>query len=144
MNLIKDVASELKHLDISERSIKKFGFTVGGVLVFLFAILFWLNYWQSTRILFLITGLLLILGSVLRSKNEEMKIVYRVWMGIAFFLGWIMSRIILSFLFYFILAPIGVLAKALGKKFLDLGFKSNKESYWIPKENKKTDFEKMF
>lgn len=144
MSLIKDVLNELKQLDVSEKTIKKFGFTVGSVFVFISAFLFWINDWQIARIFFLLSGSLLILGSVIRAKSEEMKIVYQVWMGIAFFLGWIMSRVILLILFYFILAPIGVLAKLFGKRFLDLEFKSNKDSYWITKEKKSTDFEKMF
>ncbi|MEW6653550.1 MAG: SxtJ family membrane protein [Bacteroidota bacterium] len=144
MSLIKDVVNELKVLDFSQKSIKKFGFTVGTVFVLLSALMFWLDFWQSVRFLFLLGGMLLILGAILKSKSQEMKIVYRFWMGIAFFLGWIMSRVILSFLFFVILTPIGFIAKIFGKKFLDLKFKSYSESYWIPKENKQTDYEKMF
>ncbi|KAF0151425.1 MAG: hypothetical protein FD143_1904 [Ignavibacteria bacterium] len=144
MSLIKDVVNELKSLNCSEKSVKKFGFTVGTVFVLLSALMDWLDFWQSVRFIFLIGGVLLILGAMLRSKSVEMKIVFRFWMGIAFFLGWIMSRVILSFLFYFILTPIGFLAKIFGKKFLDLKFKSSGESFWVKKESKQTDYEKMF
>ncbi|MFA7421839.1 MAG: SxtJ family membrane protein [Melioribacteraceae bacterium] len=144
MSLIKDVANEIKALDISAKSIKKFGLVVGGVFAVLGALLIWKDVWHSTRIVFLVAGIILIVGALVRSKSEEMKIVYRIWMGIAFFLGWIMSRVILSILFYFVLAPIGFMAKIFGKQFLDLTFKSGKTSYWIPKEKKQTDYEKMF
>lgn len=144
MSLIKDIAVEIKALDVSEKSVKKFGFTVGLVLMLLSLFLFWKDFWQSTRLFFLLCGVLLFLGALLRSKSEEMKIIYRLWMGIAFLLGWFMSRIILLVLFYALLTPIGFIAKLFGKQFLDLQFKSDLESYWIKKENKQIDYEKMF
>ncbi len=144
MSLIKDVANEIKALDISSKSIKKFGLVVGGIFAVLGVLLILKDVWQSTRIVFLVAGILLIVGGLVRSNSEEMKIVFRLWMGIAFFLGWIMSRVILSILFYFVLAPIGFIAKLFNKQFLDVKFKSEKTSYWIPKEKKQTDYEKMF
>lgn len=144
MSLIKDVSNEIKALDISAKSIKKFGLVVGGVFAVLGVLLIWKDVWQSTRIVFLVVGVLLFVGGLARSKSEEMKIVYRLWMGMAFLLGWIMSRVILFILFYFVLAPIGFIAKLFGKQFLDVKFKSEKTSYWIPKEKKQTDYEKMF
>ena len=144
MSLIKDVFSEIKALDVSPKSVKKFGFVVGGVFTLLAILLFWKDVWQSTRIIFLVGGVSLILGGLVRANSEEMKIVYRLWMGLAFFLGWIMSRVILFILFYFILAPIGLIAKVFGKQFLSIKFKDGKQSYWIPKEKQQTDYEKMF
>ncbi len=144
MSLIKDVLSEIKDLDVSTKSVKKFGFVVGGVFTLLAALLFWKNVWQSTRIIFLVVGVSLIFGSLVRPNSEEMKIVYRLWMGLAFFLGWIMSRVILFILFYFVLAPIGLIAKVFGKQFISVKFKDGKQSYWIPKEKQLTDYEKMF
>lgn len=144
MSLIRDVANEIKALDISSKSIKKFGLVVGGVFATLGAFLIWKEVWHSTRIVFMVAGVLLIVGGLVRSNSEEMKIVYRLWMGIAFFLGWIMSRVILSILFYLVLAPIGFTAKLFGKQFLDVKFRNGRTSYWIPKEKKRTDYEKMF
>jgi len=144
MSLIKEVINEVKNLDVTGKSIKKFGLVVSFVFLALSALLFWQELWQSTRALFLIFGILLVIGAIFRANSEEMKIVYRIWMGLAFFLGWIMSRVILTFLFYLVVTPIGFIAKLFGKKFIDLKFKSSRESYWVNKENKKTDFEKMF
>ena len=74
-----------------------------------------------------------------------MEKVYAVWMGIAFALGWVVSRAILILLFYFIITPIGMVARLFGKKFIDITFSHASESYWISRGNsKKINYEKMF
>lgn len=144
MSLIRDVVSEVKSLDVSSKSVQKFGMVVGSVFVLFAFFLFWKDLWMTARVVFLIVGTLLWLGGFLRSNKNEMKIVYRVWMAFAFTLGWIMSRLILIILFVFILTPIGVIAKVFRKNFLDLKYKKGTKSYWIQKEKRKIDYEKMY
>ncbi len=59
-----------------------------------------------------------------------MKPVYIIFLYIGFGVGWVMTRIILSILFYFIFTPIGFIARLTGKKFLDMRFNSTERSYW--------------
>ena len=59
------------------------------------------------------------------------------WMTFAVIFGWVMSRVILSIVFYLILTPIGLITRLFGEDFLDLN-KSNTESYW---NNRNSDFE---
>lgn len=41
--------------------------------------------------------------------------------------------------------PIGLVARLLGKEFLDIEMKKERESYWIKRDmGKKTDYEKMY
>ena len=88
-------------------------------------------------------GLMLLLGGLLTPRLLEG--VYTVWMGIAFGLGWVVSRAILVLLFYLVITPIGMLARLLGKKFIDITFPQAGESYWISRQNsKKINYEKMF
>lgn len=142
MSWIKDVSHEIKALDISAKSLKKFGLTVGTVFLVAGLLLLWRGAWSSVRIYFIAIGFALLLSGLL--QPEKLKNIYKVWMGFAFALGWIVSRIILMVLFYFVLMPIGFVAKVVGKDFLDIKFQDGKESYWIPKEKKKIDYEKMF
>lgn len=66
-------------------------------------------------------------------------------MGLAFALGWVMSRVLLTILFYFVLTPVGFIAKMVGKKFLDIDYKTRKESYWVIRpDNQKVDYSKMY
>jgi multisubunit Na+/H+ antiporter MnhG subunit len=59
------------------------------------------------------------------------KPVFILFLYIAHVLGWVMTRVILSVLFYLVITPIGLILKLFGKKFLDMKFFREKESYWI-------------
>ena len=49
-----------------------------------------------------------------------LKPIYFPWMIFATILGWIMTRFVLSIVFYFILTPIGLVTRILGEDFLAL------------------------
>lgn len=143
MSWISDVRDEIHHLRSSGKELKKFGLLVGSVFVALSAIGMYRG-WSTAAI-----GTLLLAGVVLLScgmfLRESLKQVYIVWMAAAFAVGWLVSRMILFILFYFILTPVGLLARIFQKEFLDTDFRKKRESYWIPKSaNKKINYEKLF
>lgn len=142
MSWISDVRDEIHHLQLSGKQLKKFGLLVGSVFVVLSGIGIYRG-WSSVG-----TVTLLLVGIVLLSCGMflpgSLKQAYKVWMAAAFAIGWPVSRIILFILFYFLLTPIGFLARIFGKEFLDTDFRKKKESYWIPKSaNKKINYEKL-
>lgn len=51
-----------------------------------------------------------------------------------FGMGWVMTRVILFILFYLVMTPISLLARLVGKQFLDLKFDRQPDSYWLAKE----------
>ena len=64
----------------------------------------------------------------------------------AVIIGWIMTRIILSVLFFSIITIIGLFTRLIGKDFLNLKSKSN-ESYWNIRNKEhelNQDYEKQF
>ena len=65
-----------------------------------------------------------------------LKPIYILFSYIGFYMGWCITRITLSILFYLILTPIGLISKLFGKHYLDLKFKEDTESFWITKEHK--------
>jgi len=101
LNWIKEISKEIKALDTSSKEIRKFGLVIAialgviGSFVYVkfgsFDVVGWL--W-GIGLLFLILGF--ILPSVLRP-------VYRMWMLIAYLIGGIVSRVILTVLFYVVL-----------------------------------------
>lgn len=140
MSWIRDVAHELNALDISKKSLRKFGIVIGLILISITILFFWNSV--SWKVMLLTVGGILLLSGIFIPKN--LKDIYKVWMGFAFALGWIVSRIILTILFVFILTPLGLFAKLFGKEFLDLNFNKEKSSYWIPKKEEEADYEKMY
>ena len=45
-------------------------------------------------------------------------------------LGWIMTRVILSLLFFGVLTPIGIILRLFGKQFIELKWNKTKSTYW--------------
>ena len=145
MNWIKEISKEIKTLDTSSKEIRKFGLVIAialgviGSFVYVkfgnFDVVGWL--W-GIGLLFLILGF--ILPSVLRP-------VYRIWMLLAYLIGGIVSRVILTVLFYVVLTPTGLVLRLFGKDVLDQRFEKDRESYWIKKDlsgHTKEQYGKMY
>ncbi len=137
------IREEIKLINSSESELKKFGFTVGGVLWAIGLLLFYFG--KASAPYFSVIGAVLI-GFGVIAPNFLFH-VHRAWMTLAVVMGFLMTRVILSVLFYLVLTPIGFIAKITGKDFLDLKFKENKATYWNyrkKKEYKKIDTERQF
>jgi hypothetical protein len=55
----------------------------------------------------------------------------RAWMGFGMFLHRIVSPVVLGFMFFIVVTPIGLLMRLLGKDFLRLKLERQAGSYWI-------------
>jgi hypothetical protein len=55
-------------------------------------------------------------------------------MWLAAGLGWWVSRVVLFVIFFLVLTPVALLARLLGKRFLDLGRGGQAKSYWVARD----------
>ena len=117
---------EIKNIKSEKSDIRKFGITIGVILLIIAGFLFWKEK-ESFQILLTFGVTLCILGIVI---PFILKPIYWVWMIFATILGWIMTRVILSLLFYIIVTPIGLIPRFFGKQFLELKWDKSKISYW--------------
>ena len=85
-------------------------------------------------IIFLILGL--INSKILTPLNK-------IWFKLGLFLGKIVSPLIMGFIFFVVVTPIGLLMKIFKKDLLSLKF-NNKKSYWIEKNNIKSRMKDQF
>ena len=134
---------EIKNIKSEKSDLRKFGITIGVILLIIAGFLFWKEK-ESFQILLTFGVTLCILGIAI---PFILKPIYWVWMIFATILGWIMTRVILSFLFYLIITPIGLIPRFFGKQFLELRWDKSKESYWNFRTNehlKKENYEKQF
>tara|TARA_B100000212_G_scaffold137320_1_gene103473 strand:+ start:258 stop:668 length:411 start_codon:yes stop_codon:yes gene_type:complete len=133
---------ELNNIKFGRKDLKNFGFTIGFILLIISVFLFVRE--RDSSIYFFSLGLIFIgLGIIIPTV---LKPAYKIWMSFAVIIGWIMTRIILSVLFYLIISTIGIFARLFGKDFLNLKSKNN-ESYWnIRNEENELnqDYEKQF
>ena len=134
---------EIKNIKSEKRDLRKFGITIGIILLIITGFLFWKEK-ESFEILLTFGVAFGILGITI---PFILKPIFWVWMVFATILGWIMTRVILSFLFYIIFTPIGLILRFFGKQFLELRWDQSKESYWNIKTNEhlqKENYEKQF
>ena len=134
---------ELKNIKNEKSDFRKFGITVGIILIMISGLLIWKEI-ESFQIFLTIGVVLNVLGIVI---PVFLKPIYWIWMIFATILGWIMTRIILSILFYVILTPIGLISRLFGKQFVELRWDKSKESYWNFRTNEhlqNENYEKQF
>lgn len=126
------MVEEIRKIKGSKKELKYFGITIGIVLQILS--LFFLFYNIGSWYALIFIGLIFVFCGLFIPKF--LSIFYWPWMFFSIIIGWIMTRIILTILFYIIVSPIGLIFKIFGKKFLELKWDNEQESYWNIRENK--------
>ena len=137
MSLINDIKTSLRNLDRSDNAMRKFGLTMAIVLVILGTVVFIYNSFTVTFFIMIGLGLMFLLGGFL--FMPLLRPIYLIWMGLALVLGWFISRIILTILFYLVFSPIGIIMKIINKDVLNRKSEPGKTSYWIKRPEKAFD-----
>jgi hypothetical protein len=88
----------------------------------------------------IISSIFLILG-VLNSKI--LTPLNKLWFKLGIFLGKIVSPLVMGVIFFFVVTPIGLIMRILGKDLLNLKYNLNK-SYWIKKNGPKSIMKNQF
>jgi hypothetical protein len=109
---------------------RRFGLTVGGILCAL-ALIFFLRHKHHIpyRVCLTAGPTLLVAGLV---APVLLGPVEKVWMALARVLGFINSRILLSVVFFLLVAPVALLLKLLGRDPLARRRDPKASSYWLP------------
>ena len=94
-----------------------------------------IRLWSITvSIIFLILGI--INSKILTPLNQT-------WIKLGLFLGKAVSPIVMGVIFFFVVTPIGIFMKLLGKDLLNLK-KNKKDTYWIEKDSQKSSMKNQF
>jgi Saxitoxin biosynthesis operon protein SxtJ len=117
--------------DITNKQLRSFGFTVGGI----FALIgFWplMLCGEDPRgwALMIATGLLV--PAVVFPRSLVW--VHKGWMAVGHILGWINTRIILGFVFYLVITPIGIFRRWLGKDPMGRQLRPDLDSYRVDRK----------
>ena len=134
---------EINNIKSEKSDLRKFGITIGIILMIIAGFLFWKEK-ESYQIFLTVGTILFVLGILVPAV---LKPIYWIWMIFATILGWVMTRVILSLLFYIIITPIGLISRFFGKQFLELRWDKSKESYWNFRTNEhlqKQNYENQF
>jgi len=137
------IIEEIKNIKGDKSDWRKFGITMGIILAVMGFYLLWKgkNY---VEYVFPLAAAFFILGLVI---PYALKPVYKAWMVMSVIMGFIMTRVIMVFIFYMIVTPVGFVASIIGKNFLDMKIDKTAKSYWMVREmvrKEKSDYERQF
>jgi|TARA_B100001173_G_C15505158_1_gene344727 hypothetical protein len=94
-----------------------------------------LRYWSLfISLIFLILGFL---------NSKILTPLNKIWFKFGILLGKIISPLVMGFIFFVVVTPIGLLMRMLQKDLLNLKFNNNK-SYWIEKKGPKSKMKDQF
>ena len=125
--------------DIKISSNRSFGIVF--FVVFLLIAIYPLTNGDEIRIWSLIiSSIFLILGLL---KSNVLTPLNRIWFKFGIFLGKIVSPLVMGVIFFFVVTPIGLIMRVLGKDLLNLKYNLNK-SYWIEKSGPKSKMKNQF
>ena len=134
---------EIKNIKSEKSDIRNFGIILGIILLLISGFLFWKE--KESYQIFLAFGITLFFTAI--AIPFVLKPVYWIWMIFGIILGWFMTGVILSLLFYIIFTSIGLTFRLFGKQFLELRWDKSKEPYLNFRTNehlKKENYEKQF
>ncbi len=132
MTLIK----ELQGIKSTKSDLRKFGLLVG--FVFLIVGLIFHNVY-----LVVVATTLIIFGMLF---PRALRPFQKLWMISAVIMGWVMSRVILSLLFFLVVTPVAFCARMFGKRFFETAPRKRTKSYWRVHEQYrgKESYERQF
>ena len=128
---------------MDRKALRNFGLLMAGVLLVVGG---WM-WWKSAAGWPWIGGGAVLLAIIGLAMPMILKPLYRVWMIFALILGWVMTRVILTLVYFLVVTPIGYLGRALGEQFLHLKRSSESDTYWVRKTGtarQKSDYERQF
>ena len=125
--------------DIKISSNRSFGIVF--FIVFLLIALYPLTYNEEIRVWSVIISLIFLLLGLLNSKI--LTPLNKLWFKFGILLGKVVSPLIMGIIFFFVVTPIGLIMRLLGKDVLNLKYNKNK-SYWIEKSGPKSKMKNQF
>ena len=122
--MLKD---EIKSIKGTKPELRKFGLTIGIFLLLIAGFLFWKQR-SSFPYFACVGGGFALVGLVV---PIVLKPIYKVWMSFAVVMGFVMTRVILTILYFGMFTPVALIARLLGKDLLDEGWDKNATTYWV-------------
>ena len=132
MSWISDVRTGLKRLPQDTRSLRKFALVIAGALLVLASLIYFFGTHPQRAFWLIATAAVLL--AVGLPFPKLLKPLHSGWMAFALAIGWIMSRILLTFFFFLVLTPMGLLLRIFGKDLLQQKLEPERKSYWIKKD----------
>ena len=128
----------------SHKDLRIFGLTILIGFAIIGGIGFFFGKIEFAKWAWILSGLVCLLAVTVPPIAKPF---YWIWMGIAFVMGSIISFLIVALIYYFIITPVGLFMKIIGRDALKLKKKSfSGNTYWHdhPDISKKESYERLF
>ena len=125
--------------DVKISSNRSFGIVF--FVVFLLIALYPVINNEEIRVWSLIVSLIFLVLGLLNSKI--LNPLNQIWFKFGVLLGRIISPFIMAIIFFFVVTPIGLIMRTLGKDILNLRY-NTKKTYWIEKTGPKSKMKNQF
>ncbi|NNF03049.1 MAG: hypothetical protein HKN17_01175 [Rhodothermales bacterium] len=122
---------EFRSIDVGDLAVRKFGILMGVIALIAGLWITWKAGWTLTTTALVVSAVGAGIAVVGRVAPVLLRPVYRIWMMLAVVLGFIMTRVILSVVFYGIVTPIGLVMRLAGRDPLPKHPDRSMETYWI-------------
>ena len=137
----RTIRAEVAALDASPSALRQFGLVVGGVLGAVAAVVLWRSGPSAwTWGLGGVGGALVLAGL---AAPTALRHVRAVWMGLAFAMGAVMTRVILTLAFVLVFLPTALGLRLFGKDLLRRRLDPDAETYWLTRTDGRADRESL-
>jgi len=136
MHWIEEIRHDISTIQSTPDDLKKFGLTIGSVLLLLSGVAFWKGWWSEAALISICAiSVSLILSGIF--FTQILRAIHYWWMSFAIILGSIVSRIVLLIVFFLIVTSISLVSRMFGKKFYITHHDHRQSSYWIRRDQSK-------
>ena len=111
-------------------------------IVFLVVSLWPLTYGEPIRIWSAIISLVFLILGLMNSKL--LTPLNQLWFKFGIILGAIVAPIVMGFVFFLVVTPIGFVMRIMGKDLLNKKYDKKKETYWIKRDKPVSTMKKQF
>jgi len=129
----EEIVTEVRRLSTKEKDLRKFGLTMAVV----FGIFSAIAWYKGSGIFPYVSVVCLGFGAIGIIRPMVLRKVYIGWMTFAITIGFFMTRVILSLMFYGVFTVIGLISRLSKRDMLDQRYDADAETYWKQHEKPK-------
>jgi len=120
------------NLNPSKRDLRWFGW----ILFLFFALMGGIVYWQSgaTYIANALWAIGAVLGAAYYLLRPLRRPIYLGFMYLVYPIGWTLSHVMFSFIYYIVLTPIGLIMRAFGYDAIQRRIDHKATTYWVKRD----------
>jgi hypothetical protein len=125
----------LKEIDTSPKNVKQFAWLFALIGMVIIPAIIWYKHdgevGEAGIGAFGIGTLFLLIGII---RFQILNPIYKVWMLLALLMGLVMTKVIITIVYYIVMTPIGLVKRRDLNKSMHLKFIKSDATYWVKKE----------